>query len=212
MMGKMGIGLVAVLGKALLGGGTAGGAPGAWGGMARRMLAVAGGERGGGASPFARSGGGKGGAGRGQGGRGRKQQAEPLEEALRQLFAADRSAGIEMDEGKPPLAASAGEASIDVAELPSDAAAERRAALAALLAHITSFTDGRVRLRHSALRADAVHAPLREALELAGCFTGLTFSRRTGSLLLEYDPQRHSRADFLEAALPVGFFLARCEG
>ncbi|HJA79986.1 MAG TPA: hypothetical protein H9784_10565 [Candidatus Desulfovibrio intestinavium] len=117
-----------------------------------------------------------------------------------------------MHEGKPPLAASAGEASIDVAELPSDAAAERRAALAALLAHITSFTDGRVRLRHSALRADAVHAPLREALELAGCFTGLTFSRRTGSLLLEYDPQRHSRADFLEAALPVGFFLARCEG
>lgn len=87
----------------------------------------------------------------------------------------------------------------------------REAALAALAAHIVSFTDGRVRLRHPALRHAGTHAPLQEALARTGCFTALTFSERTGSILLEYDGRHLSRADFCEAALPLGWFLAQCD-
>lgn len=95
-----------------------------------------------------------------------------------------------------------------------DTAAEdicREAALAALAAHTVSVTRGRVRLRHPALRQAETHAPLREVLARRHCFTALTFSARTGSLLLEYDGHRLSHADFCEAALPLGQFLARCD-
>lgn len=87
----------------------------------------------------------------------------------------------------------------------------REAALAALKAHIVSFTNGRVRLRHPALRQPEAHAVLREALGQADCFTELTFSARTGSILLEYDGRTLSRADFGEAALPLGHYLAQWE-
>lgn len=87
----------------------------------------------------------------------------------------------------------------------------REAALSALAAHIVSFINGRVRLRHPALRQPEAHGPLREALGRQGCFTALTFSARTGSILLEYDGHRLSRADFCEAALPLGRFLASCD-
>lgn len=87
----------------------------------------------------------------------------------------------------------------------------RVAALAALEAHIVSFTNGRVRLRHPALRQPEAHAVLREALGNQRCFTELTFSARTGSVLLEYDGRTLSRADFGEAALPLGHYLAQWE-
>lgn len=87
--------------------------------------------------------------------------------------------------------------------------ADREAALSALEAHIVSFTNGRVRLRHPALRQPEAHALLREALGCQDCFTALTFSARTGSILLEYDGRSLSRADFGEAALPLGRFLAQ---
>lgn len=87
--------------------------------------------------------------------------------------------------------------------------AGREAALSALEAHIVSFTNGRVRLRHPALRQPEAHALLREALGCQDCFTALTFSARAGSILLEYDGRSLSRADFGEAALPLGRFLAQ---
>lgn len=87
----------------------------------------------------------------------------------------------------------------------------REAALTALAAHIVSFIDGRVRLRHPALQQPETHVLLREALDRESFFTALTFSARTGSLLLEYDGRRLSRADFCEAALPLGWFLAQWE-
>lgn len=87
----------------------------------------------------------------------------------------------------------------------------REAALSALAAHTVSATRGRVRLRHPALRRPEAHTPLREALDRQQCFTALTFSPRTGSLLLEYDGHRLSHADFCEAALPLGRFLAQCD-
>ncbi len=87
----------------------------------------------------------------------------------------------------------------------------RETALSALAAHTVSKTRGRVRLRHPALRRPEAHAPLREALDRQRCFTALTFSARTGSLLLEYDGHRLSHADFCEAALPLGRFLAQCD-
>lgn len=85
----------------------------------------------------------------------------------------------------------------------------REAALSALAAHTVSVTRGRVRLRHPALRQPETHAPLREALAREPFFTALTFSARTGSLLLEYDGSRCTHADFCEAALPLGWFLAQ---
>lgn len=109
-----------------------------------------------------------------------------------------------------PFSAAGGDPAAGMAE---ETAAEKRraAALRALDAHMVSFINGRARLRHPALRQTAVHAPLRDALARAGCFTALTFSARTGSLLLEYDGRRLSPADFCDAALPLGWFLARCD-
>lgn len=214
MLGKMGIGLAALLGKELFARGAAGGALGILGGLGKRMAGSVGGK--GGASPRGQGGG----QGRGQGGGGRARQAAPssnvLEDALRRLLddgraAASGAAGM----GQAPRTDIGGTIPGMQAlpsDTPADTAAEQRraAALDALLAHITSFADGRVRLRHPVLREAAVHVPLREELTRAGCFTGLTFNAKTGSLLLEYDPRRHSRADFLDAALPVGLLLARC--
>lgn len=186
-MGKMAMGLVATLGKGLISRGTTGGARGMQGNM---------------------------------GDRGRQRQTDPLEEVLRLLLDRGREREKAAADARRSPVRDGGDAGLGVPVVPSAATEaeqsatagneERAAALAALLAHVTSFTDGRVRLRHPALRERAFHAPLRELLERADCFTGLTFSQRAGSLLLEYVPQRHSRADFWEAALPVGFFLARC--
>lgn len=210
MMGKMGIGLAALLGKELLGRGAAGGALGALGSLGKRM--VGSGGRGGASQ---RGGQGRG-QGRGQAG-GRNRQADPLEDALRRLLDGGRAAAPDAARNGQESGSVVGEAIPDARALPldttaADASPDRRraAAMEALLAHVASFIDGRVRVRHPVLREAAVHAPLREALERAGCFTGLTFNAKTGSLLLEYDPRLHSRADFLEAAVPVGLLLARC--
>lgn len=108
------------------------------------------------------------------------------------------------DAACPPVYSLPGESSVA-----SSADAGREAALSALEAHIVSFINGRVRLRHPALRQPEAHAFLREALGCRDCFTALTFSARTGSILLEYDGRRLSRADFGEAALPLGRFLAQ---
>lgn len=88
--------------------------------------------------------------------------------------------------------------------------ARREAALKALMRHIASFTDGRVRLRHEAFKEQAIHAALRQPLELTGQFTAVEFKAATGSVLLRYDAGHLSRDDFLEAAVVLGLFLATC--
>ena len=87
-------------------------------------------------------------------------------------------------------------------------AAEREAALKALARHIVSFTDGRVRLRHEVFKKAFVHAPLQQALTAGGMFTSVEFKASTGSALLLYDAGKMSRTEFMEAALPLGSFLA----
>ena len=201
MMGKMGLGLLGFVGKSLLSGG----------GAAGSVLSAVGK-------------GCAGGAGKGGGGSsvlsGRNQNAAPLEEAFAALLDKDRAAtGTRLETAsRPELAPFTPSADqiIDVCaeeapvtgEGPLDA--RREAALEALMRHIASFTDGRVRLRHEAFKEQAIHAALRQALEQTGQFTAVEFQAATGSVLLRYDAGRLSRADFLEAAMPLGLFLATC--
>lgn len=225
MMGKMGLGLLGFVGKSLLSGGGAAGsvlsavgkgcAGGAGkGGGGSSVLSLLGGKSGGGQG----CGGGRG--GQGGKGRGRNQNAAPLEEAFAALLDKDRAAtGTRLETAsRPDLApftpsadqiidVRAGEAPV-AGEGPLDA--RREAALEALMRHIASFTDGRVRLRHEAFKEQAIHAALRQALEQTGQFTAVEFKAATGSVLLRYDAGRLSRADFLEAAMPLGLFLATC--
>lgn len=65
---------------------------------------------------------------------------------------------------------------------------------------ITSFIDGRVRVRHSALKKPATAARAHEMLmKTPGVFKA-EINTQTGSLLLEYDPKRLSRADLMQLA------------
>ena len=74
--------------------------------------------------------------------------------------------------------------------------------------HITSFIDGRVRVRHPALRVEENAAPLRELLGSLPGMRQVAINSRTGSLLLEYDPARLSREDLLALAGQWETFVA----
>ena len=63
--------------------------------------------------------------------------------------------------------------------------------------YITSFIDGRVRVRHPALRLEKNTFPLRELLGMLPGVRQIAINSRTGSLLLEYDPHQLSREDLL---------------
>lgn len=65
---------------------------------------------------------------------------------------------------------------------------------------ITSFVDGRVRVRHPALHLEKNTAPLREVLGVLPGVHKVTINSRTGSLLLEYDPTILSKEDLLSFA------------
>ena len=65
---------------------------------------------------------------------------------------------------------------------------------------ITSFVGGRVRLRHPSLkRAEDAEQVRRFLASLPGMLR-VTVNSRTGSLLLEYDPDQISREDLLALA------------
>ena len=65
---------------------------------------------------------------------------------------------------------------------------------------ITSFVDGRVRLRHPSLkRAEDAEQVCGFLASLPGILR-VTVNSRTGSLLLEYDPDQISREDLLALA------------
>ena len=72
---------------------------------------------------------------------------------------------------------------------------------------LTSFIDGRLRLRHAALKNPDTLALLeRTALGLEGV-NSATGNPRTGSLLLTYDPAVLSRETLLETAEKLRTFL-----
>ena len=194
MMGKMAVGLLGLMGKGLLGGGTR---------RAGTALSILGKGSG-----CMRSGGQ--GCGSGRGGR----NSSPLEEALTSLLERNGAAACLSTASRSELEASSADADIiDVCAVEKTAsarssAAEREAALKALARHIVSFTDGRVRLRHEVFKKAFVHAPLQQALTAGGMFTSVEFKASTGSALLLYDAGKMSRTEFMEAALPLGSFLA----
>lgn len=73
--------------------------------------------------------------------------------------------------------------------------------------YVVSFVEGRVRLRHGALKDPAIAAMAEQA---AGGVEGVTSVRVnpvTGSLLLFYDPERLSREELLDLAEKMMVFL-----
>ena len=195
MLGRLALGLLRGLGKGMC---AAGG-----GGMASGLLrsAVAASGR--------KNGGNRGGMGRGGGCRkkGRGQTGFSLEEAARGLLAERRTdiAGPENDRERP-LEATV----IDVRpeERPTPVMPDEETALRCLAAHVTSFTEGRVRLRHPALHVAAGLEELRRQLLTRPGVRDVTFNPVTGSALLLYDAGQLDRLGLLAAALPLGFFLA----
>ncbi|MBQ8665044.1 MAG: hypothetical protein IJ474_04595 [Mailhella sp.] len=72
---------------------------------------------------------------------------------------------------------------------------------------ITSFVDGRVRLRHPALKDAATAELVRSVVgEVAG-ITSAQVNPVTGSLLIYYDPEMLSREQLLELAEQAAAFL-----
>mgnify|MGYP003261822130 CR=1 FL=1 len=65
---------------------------------------------------------------------------------------------------------------------------------------VTSFMDGRARLRHPALKNAEQGERVRSLLASMPGMLNVTVNSRTGSLLLEYDPARISREDLLSLA------------
>ena len=65
---------------------------------------------------------------------------------------------------------------------------------------ITSFVDGRVRLRHPSLKRAEDAEQVRGFLASLPGILRVTVNSRTGSLLLEYDPDQISREDLLALA------------
>ena len=65
---------------------------------------------------------------------------------------------------------------------------------------ITSFVDGRVRLRHPSLKRAEDAEQVRGFLVSLPGMQRVTVHSRTGSLLLEYDPDQISREDLLALA------------
>lgn len=76
---------------------------------------------------------------------------------------------------------------------------------------ITSFIDGRVRVRHSALKKAANAAKTHDALMRTPGVRKAEINTNTGSLLLEYDPKQLSRVELLQMAEKMKEGLAEDE-
>lgn len=198
MLGRLALGLLGGLGKGMM---AAGG-----GKVVLELAKMALGGKGGGTGS---RGGKAGGGGRGGQGSGRQEEL-PLEGLLRVLSdkTQRRDAGKASVRGEAPLDGVAH----DVHPEGGDAApmmGDDEAALRCLAAHIVSFTEGRVRLRHPALRAAPVPDALRrELLEQPGVREA-TFNAVTGSALLLYNTGQLDRPGLLAALLPLGRYLVQ---
>lgn len=76
-----------------------------------------------------------------------------------------------------------------------------------LLKYVTSFIDGRVRLRHPALRDAATVAEVRPRIEGLSGMRSAAFNVQTGSVLLQYDPAVLSREELIRQAAPWAEYL-----
>lgn len=83
---------------------------------------------------------------------------------------------------------------------PMCACCERPLSSSPLSSLITSFYDGRARVRHPALRDRELAENARALLSAAPGIINVTVNPRTGSLLLEYDPAVLDTAALLQAA------------
>lgn len=158
--------------------------------------------------------GGKGGAGRGGGGRGSqgggRQQNVPLEELLCALSGEQKAqAAGKIPSGRGQSSEPAAHALCREGEGAAPSTDDNETALRCLAAHIVSFTEGRVRLRHPALRAAPVPDALRrELLEHPG-LREVTCNVVTGSALLLYDAGQLDRPGLLATLLPLGRYLVQ---
>ena len=79
-----------------------------------------------------------------------------------------------------------------------------------VLRYVTSFIDGRVRLRHPALRQRHVVAEIQPRLLRINGIQSAEFNERSGSLLLYYDTAILSRDELIRQALPWADYLDAC--
>ena len=78
--------------------------------------------------------------------------------------------------------------------------------------YITSFVDGRVRLRHPSLKRAEDAEQVRGFLASLPGMLHVTVDSRTGSLLLEYDPAQISRENLLALAGQWADFASAQDG
>ena len=181
------------------------------GGLGKGMAIAGGGRAVSGLARMALGGkGGRGGTAGGKGRGGRQEESSPLQEFLRLL--PDERAGHDGERGRCGRARSP-EASLSGMRSEADAASGQlysdETALRCLAEHCVSFTEGRVRVRHSALRAVAVPEDVRRQLLEHPGLREATFNPVTGSALLLYDAEILDRPGLLAAALPLGRYLAQ---
>ena len=74
---------------------------------------------------------------------------------------------------------------------------------------ITSFVDGRVRLRHPSLKRAEDAEQVRGFLASLPGILRVTVNSRTGSLLLEYDPDQDQPGGLVGPCRAVGGFRLR---
>ena len=79
-----------------------------------------------------------------------------------------------------------------------------------LLRYVTSFIDGRVRLRHPALHQHQVVAEIQPRILSIKGIQSAEFNERSGSLLLHYDIDVLSRDELIQQALPWASYLDEC--
>lgn len=198
MIGRLALGLLGGLGKGMM---AAGGGKVA---LELAKTALSGKGKGSGGRGGRVGGGGRSGQGGGQ------QQDASLEDLLRAL-SGERKA---RDAGKVFSGKELSSESVARALCPEDEGAATmtdadEAALRCLADHIVSFTEGRIRLRHPALRAASVPEALqRELLERPG-LREATFNAVTGSALLLYDAGQLDRPEILASLLPLGRYLVQ---
>ncbi len=173
------------------------------------------------------SGGGRGsgkssGSGRG-GGRGSSDGslAESLLDAVKELKKGGMEAGSggsgrrqgkgrQSASGTPAPQASGVESRADEPGLNTDTNTDAdQLALATLAEHITSFVDGRARVRHAGLASREAASALQTLLAANGL--AASFSPRGSSVLITYDATSLDKSGFLLRALPLGRYLRDCD-
>lgn len=145
----------------------------------------------------------------GRGGQGRGRREDMSLEGLLRVLSSERKAQVSAEtcsgKGLSPAFATRTRCPGGAAVITDD----DEAALRCLAEHIVSFTEGRIRLRHPALRAAPVPDALRRELLGHPGLREATFNVVTGSALLIYDAGRLDRPGLPAALLPLGRYLVQ---